>query len=582
MAASTDKPRRRGRKALIALATFLVLVVLVIVFWNWDWFIPLVDRQAGAAINRKVEMKHLHVRLGRVTTIVADDVAVGGTPQFPRHLAEADHLGLQVELFPLLLHRQLILRLIDLDHPRVDVEADRKGNNNFTLDFGNKSGGNTKPSSGPGPTIGVIRIEDGKVSVNDQAVRAAFAVAVHTANTPDPARWPVDPTEGQIVASAKGTYAGQPIEAQFTGGAILLARSKDHPYPLDLRVENGPTQLQVKGTLLNPTAFTGANIRLALSGPDMSLLLPLTGVPIPRTPAYKVSGDLDYTKQKIVFRNFAGQVGSSDLEGTIGVVPGTVPDVDADLHSKRVDLTDLGGFIGTDAGHKAAPGAKPAVPKGDILPSTPINIPRVKAANVRLSYKGAHIENRSVPLDDIVARMNIQDGVITVPQLDFKVGSGTIFSHAKLDPVGKEVKTAFHVDFHQLDLSRLLAATHAFHGQGTLGGKADVVGTGSSIAGVLGDGNGGITLVLSGGGDISALLHDLIGLELGNAVLSALGIPNKADLRCFIVDMPLKDGILSTNAFLLQSSEARSVGQGSFNLRDQTANFSLTTRSSHF
>ncbi|MBE7210383.1 MAG: AsmA family protein [Gluconacetobacter diazotrophicus] len=314
----------------------------------------------------------------------------------------------------------------------------------------------------------------------------------------------------------------------------------------------------------------------------MSLLLPLTGVPIPHTPAYKVSGDLDYTKQKIVFRNFAGQVGSSDLEGTIGVVPGKVATVDADLRSKQVDLADLGGFIGTDAGHKAAPGAKPAVAKGDILPSTPINIPKVKAANVHLSYRGDHIENRSVPLDNIVAKLDIDDGVIDLSKLDFKVGTGEIYSHARLDPVGKDVRTSFHVDFHRLDLSRLLAATHTFNGEGHMGGKADVNGTGSSIAGILGDGNGGITLVLSGTGNISALLHDIAGLELGNAILSALGLPNRADLRCFVLDMPLKDGILSTNAFLLQSSEARSVGQGSFNLRDQTANFSLTTRSSHF
>ena len=209
-------------------------------------------------------------------------------------------------------------------------------------------------------------------------------------------------------------------------------------------------------------------------------------------------------------------------------------------------------------------------------------MPKIRAANVRLSYRGDHIEGRSVPLDNIVARLEIQDGAIDLKQLDFAVGTGKIFSHVSIDPTGKTLRTRAHVDFHQIDLSRVMQSTHAFHGQGVIGGRADLNTEGSSVAAMLGDGDGGVPLVMSGGGDISALLPDIAGLEFGNALLSALGLPNRAQVQCFVIDLPLKNGILSTNAFLLQTTEARTVGKGTVDLRNQTLDYSLTTRSTHF
>lgn len=583
--------RRKGgvrwHKGLIAIGTFAVLLILVIILWQWDWFIPLVDRQASAAIGRKVTIEHLHVRLGRVTRIIAEDVKVAGTDQFPKSLATAQHLTVNVELLPLIRHRQIVLPLIDLDHPTIDAEAAHDGTNNWTTSDNSNSKAD-KSSSSP-PLLGILRIEDGHVHVVDAKLKANFNIQVATTETPDPDIRPIPVDQGHIVANATGTYAGQPITGRFVGGAILSLRDKTRPYPIDLRVANGPTHVSLVGTIEQPLTFGGAKVKLLFAGPDMSLLYPLTGVPIPQTPAYKVAGNLDYSRERIAFREFTGQVGSSDLNGTITVVPAKIPTIDANLNSHNVDLEDLGGFIGADPGHGAktaaptpkTPDAHPAS-TGDVLPNTPINMPKVRAANIHLVYKGDHIKNRSIPLDNIVARLNIENGVIDLKQLDFKVGTGTIFSSATLDPVGSSLKTRAHVDFHRIDLSRLLQATHTFHGQGIIGGRADITTRGSSFADMLGNGDGGISLVMSGGGNISALLPDIAGLEFGNALLSALGMPNRAQVQCFVMDMPLKNGILSTNSFLLQTTEARSIGRGTVDFKNQTLDYSLTTRSSHF
>ena len=584
---TTGRSRHRG---LIALGVVAVVILLVIVFWSWDWFLPLVDAQASAALGRKVTISHLHVRLGRVTRLVFDDVTVAGTDTMPKPLVTSDRLTVAVEALPLIRHFQIVLPLISLEHPVINASAAADGSNNWTIGKKNApaSSPNTKPSAGP--VLGVLQIANGQVHVEDAKLKARFDIAVMTRDTPDPYTRPLPADQGQIVADAKGTYAGQPIVGRFIGGAILTLRDKTRPYPIDLTVANGPTHVALKGTIEQPLTFGGARLKLLFAGPDMSLLLPLTGVPIPQTPPYKVTGNLDYARDRIQFRDFEGRVGSSDLNGTITVKPGHTPDIDADLFSHNVDLADLGGFIGAKPGDAKTPPSTPAQKTevahaksdGNVLPTTRINMPRIKAANVNLSYKGDHIEGRSVPLDNIVARLSIQNGDIDLKELNFAVGSGTIASSATLDPVGDSLKTTAKVDFRRIDLSRLMQATHAFKGQGIIGGRAELSSNGASVAQLMGNGTGGLTLVMAGGGDVSALLSDIAGLEVGNAILSAIGLPSRADVQCFVADMPLKDGIMTTRTLLLQTSEARTVGQGTIDFRNQTMDYSVTTRSTHF
>src|SRR6202042_3329876 len=83
-----------------------------------------------------------------------------------------------------------------------------------------------------------------------------------------------------LVVDARGTYGGQPVTGRFIGGALLPLRDAEPPYPIDLRIINGPTRVTLVGTVHNPMKFAGAALRLQLSGPDAALLFPLTGIPI--------------------------------------------------------------------------------------------------------------------------------------------------------------------------------------------------------------------------------------------------------------------------------------------------------------
>ena len=74
---------------------------------------------------------------------------------------------------------------------------------------------------------------------------------------------------------------------------------------------------------------------------------------MPTTPSYQVTGQLDFAEHRVQLRDFSARIGSSDLEGTIAInADNEPPEMTADLHSRSVDLADLGSFISTAPGRR--------------------------------------------------------------------------------------------------------------------------------------------------------------------------------------------------------------------------------------
>ena len=586
---TSSRPKKRRHTGLWVLGAFVAAAIALIALWDWDWFLPLVEAQASSALGRKVTAQHLHVHFGRTTTASLDGVVVANADGFPadKPFATIDTLTVMADVMAYIRSREIVLPQIVVDQPVVDAEQKPDGKANWPT--GSSSTPSSKPAEpGAGPKIGQLVINDGNAHVVLARLKADFTLGVVTkaalpgANTPDS-------QAGQIIVDAKGTYAAQPITGRLVGGALLSLRDASQPYPVNLHVENGPTKVVLTGTVQNPLNFAGADLKLELSGPDMAKLTPLTGVPIPETPAYSIAGKLDYADRKVRFTGFTGRLGESDLNGDISVDPTRQrPYIDANLFSRRVQLADLGGFIGETPGRKSA-GNQSAEQKaeltrreasGKVLPDTPINLPKLTMADVRLRYRGAQIEGRSVPLDNIVADLDINDGQIKLHPLSFAVGAGQISLTSDLAPQGHEMKTATEIQFKQLDVARLLSATHAVNGAGSLSGSAKLDSTGSSMATLLGHGDGGLRLGMSGG-NLSALLVDIAGLEFGNALLSALGVPSRATLQCFAAVFTLQHGMLTTNTLVVDTSEAQIKGAGDVNLADETIDYKLKTASQH-
>jgi AsmA family protein len=264
--------------------------------------------------------------------------------------------------------------------------------------------------------------------------------------------------------------------------------------------------------------------------------------------------------------------------------------VTLDLRSNRVDLADLNGFIGGTPARSNTANATPeqreaaaranADPK--LLPATPISVPRFDWADIHLHYHGAHILDRNIPLDDLTVALDAVGGRITVHPISFGVGKGQLTGNVDLTPKsGKNVHAKIDLRMRNLDVSRMMAATHTFEGAGSVSGVGAIDATGDSLASLMANGNGEIKMAMAGG-DLSAVLIDLTGLQFGNALLSALGIPNKTQVQCFVGDLGMHRGILEFKTMTLDTGEGITNVSGNVGLSKETIDLALKTDAKHF
>ncbi len=570
----------KKRPWLIGSGVVVLVIVVACLVWDWNWLRPTIEAKASAALGRPVTLQHFSVRLHREPLLVFDGVSIANPPEFPEgtRLGTINRITAKLELGPLL-HQEIVIPEIVIEKPEGDIGPGPSGNGNWS--FAGFQHHDDQPVDKP-PQIGNLVITDGNFHLAYPKLKADFQVAIRT----EPAK---DGQESHIVIDAKGSYNGENLTGHFVGGSLLSFRDPSKPYPIDLQVTRGQTKLGLKGTLERPLELGGASLRIDMQGPTLSELYFLVGIPLPPTPPYKLRSAIDYSDDKIHLTKLAGTVGSSDLSGDLQIEPNRErPLITGTLTSNKVALADLGGFIGATPGKGDSPKETPQQKQQReaqraserVIPDLPLDLPRIRSADFKIKYTGKRIDSDKTPLDNFVADLTIDDGEITLHPLSFGVGKGTISINAVLDGRQDPVKADAEIEFRQLDLKDLLAKLTDFKGAGLVGGRATIKSTGNSLAQLLGHGDGDLTMYMKGG-DMSALLVDLAGLDLGKSVLSLLGIPDRAPLNCMVTNFGLQKGMLDSHLLLIDTSEANVLGKGRVNFQTEAIDMQITSEPKH-
>ncbi len=574
--AEPKAPRRPWRWVGGGVLVLLLAAVVLVLAWDWNWFRPLVEARASAGVGRRVTMERLEVHPGRDTLIVAHGLRVANPEGFEGQpdYATIPRLAVTFAAWTYIRTRRLVLPLVEAEAPDINAIQLPDGRNNWAINIPRSSEG------GPAAEVEDVIIRDGHAHV--VAARTDLELTIATAER--------DGTR-TLTVDAKGTHADQPITAHAVGGALLALRDTTAPYPIEAELTNGPTKVTLKGTIVNPSALGGADLDLTLAGPDMALLYPLTGIPIPRTPPYKVAGKLGFGDGRIAFTGIRGQVGSTDLAGDLAVDPRPArPVLTGTLASRAVDMEDLAGFIGSEPGRVTTPGQSArqvqAVQRAEadprLLPTKPINMPKVKAADIHLAYKADAVKGDRVPFNSMAAKLDIIDGHITLTPLRLGIGTGAIVGNFDLNPVGDGLAADIDVKLERLDIGQLLKAAGLGSGAGVINGAARLKGRGNSVSAIAASGDGGVNFAMGAGGSVDALLLDLSGVELGKALLAALDIPDREGIRCMGVDFVLQKGLMYSRVLAMETTDHVITGGGAVDLGREVLELYIRTDGKRF
>jgi uncharacterized protein involved in outer membrane biogenesis len=475
-----------------------------------------------------------------------------------RPMIAAETVDFRVSLLPLLRGR-VVFPDVTLGDADILLQQDAEGRRNWVLNPEKE-----KKETGEEPVqIGRLTVDRGRLAVKDAKSKTDVVLDVQTTS---------DATYG-VEFAARGTAKGYEFAAQGAGGGLLSIQDETTPYPIRIQAKIGEANATFEGTVTGLVALAAVDGRATVAGRNLGTLADALNLSFPDTKPYKVAGQLRREAQVWTFDKFTGTVGESDLGGNLGVDLGTErPTLKGKLHSKLLDIADLGGLIGEK------PGEPDAKPEGKMLPAEPINLDKLRRVDADVTLVATKFRNADkLPLDNLDMRITLVDGVMKADPLNFGVAGGKLASRVAVDSrKAKSLAVDIQSAFQALHINKLVPGTDLLDESfGAVDGRVQLKGNGNSLAGVLGTSSGRIDLV-SRGGQMSNLLVEVAGLDGAEIVKFFVGGDKEVQLRCGIAAFNVKDGVMTSEAFVVDTDDTYIGGEGTISLRDETLDLKLT------
>ncbi|MBC7513918.1 MAG: AsmA family protein [Herminiimonas sp.] len=615
-----------GKIMAVLLAIVAVVIIALVIFiksFDWDRARPFINEKVSAATGRTFEIAgHLSAKWARppgasglrglipwptftAANVRIDNPAWAKRPQF----ATVDALEVEVEILPLLA-RKIIIPRIALSNPVVDLERtlDQKNTWTFTRKQDEKSKWDLQ--------LQELQFAEGVVTVTDlptgvdlradiqtlgkplllgnllEKQKTLAAEAAAKANTPGTdqagAKNPTAPTAPNapddtddrygFAVKLAGTYRDAKLDGTGKIGGALSLIDRERPFPLQADVHLGDNHLTLLGTLTDPAKLAAVDLRLTLAAASMADLYDLIGVALPETPKFRTSGHLTGNfapeGKHFKYEQFTGQVGKSDLSGTLEFASGGPrPRLTGNVASKRLALVDLGPVIGAKVSSKAAPKAAPGAAKvppaanARALPSTAFKTDRWRAMDADVTFKGASIiRDAALPITDMSTHIIMQDGVLSFDPLKFGVAGGTMTGTIRLDGRSQPLDGKIDIAARHLQLKKLMPAFQPMDTSfGEINGDARLTGRGNSSAALAATANGEVKLLVNDGAISNALLEEA-GLNVANIVAAKLFGDKVVRINCAAADFVVKNGVLDSHIFALDTTDALINVDGTINL----------------
>jgi uncharacterized protein involved in outer membrane biogenesis len=550
----------------------LCLAVLIALF-DWNWLrAPFVSAGASGS-GRSFAIDHIQGEWAWRPHFRIDGVKLGGVDAAAKDLFAAERVEFVVDL-PALLRGRLELPEVKLVKPRIALERFAGGKSNWT--FGARIAADVAlpDKRSDMPLIGRISIEDGQLTYRDPeaGIDVAGEIGAAAGDGGDGV--------GDVEFHGQGTLQGEKFTLRLKGGSLLALREGTAPYPVTADIALGATRAHVAGTLADPIRFEGLELDVRLRGPNLNMLTKVTGVPLPHTPAYDLTGRLDRQAAVWTFEKMTGRMGHSDLAGRIRIdAGGPRLFVDADLASKILDYRDVGALIGIPQEPElpagaVRPAAKPTGPLR-VLPDAPLMVDEIRRVDARVKFKGDKVAAPNMPLDAVELTLELRDGVLTMKPLALGIAGGRAVATVEIDARQAAVRTDFDAKLSGFRLERFFAAIgFPGAGQGRIDGQVRLVGTGDNVRRALATANGNLGLSMNGG-SMSNLALEIAGLDVAQSLGFLLGGDKTTPIRCLVGDVVVANGIMSSRLFLLDTVDTALTVDGEANLDKETLNLRL-------
>jgi hypothetical protein len=568
-----------ARTALIVLA---ILVALLLFLWlfQWGFLAGPASRIATRTLHRQVQIGRLSAHLLRWSpTLTISDLRVANTAWAQaRHpyLARVGSITVGIEPWQLLRGR-LVLSQLQIDDPQLDLERDAQRRENWQFNSAAHKPQPKKPAKPLRlPAVNLFSMRGGSINMSDAIRKLSFqggVVANEHAAHPD-----LEPLRVQ----GQGTLNGKAFQLTFEGSALFNLRL-DQPYHFNARVVAGPLSVSANGQIDKPFDFAHFGAALDIRGDNLGGLYYLTGLAMPFTPPFHVSGRLRNDDEHFSLRQLQATVGNSDLSGDVAVdAAAATPRLTANLVSHSFDLADLAPSVG--AGVPNQPGGQAALkaPKANktaqgLLPKYQFQFTELREMDAKVRLHADSIKTSKLPLKALDLGVNVNDAQLSLDPLQLTLPQGQLSGVVRIDTRPKPAVTALDLRLRDVRLSQFRPAKMPQSPiEGVLESRLQLKGEGNSVQDIFGHANGLFTAVIPQGA-VREAFAQFTGVNVARGLgLLVSGNQKQTSIHCAIAAFAVHQGLAQVQQFVLSTDAVRVDGRGSVNLDTEKLDLTLT------
>ncbi|WP_340645123.1 AsmA family protein [Phenylobacterium sp.] len=548
-------------------ATLVAAVALFLILFDWNYLRGPIGRFASAKTGREIVLAgDLRVHAFSLKPSASVQGIRIGNPKWAGAGQTADiaKLDVQVKLLPLLVGQVVLLNL-QLDQPSVDLLRDREGRATWDFSTGKKS---NKPFRMP--PIRRFVINDGHLKITDQKRKLVLNGEVNA--TEEMGR-----AGRGFLMTGDGSLNGNKFLLRIQGGPLLNVDTRK-PYPFDADIRSGATRVTAKGAIPKPFDLAQFSMNVTARGPDLGDLYDLTGVALPNTPPYNLSGRLSRDEHLYKIENLGGRVGDSDLSGFISVETGEErPYLKADLRTRNLDFDDLAAIFGgvpsrkageTVSAEQAAMGKQMAAQRR-LLPDSTLNVTKIRSLDADVRYRVAAIHDAMLPLRSGDVTVKLDHGLLSAIPLTLDLPQGKITGQAHLNARAATPVTDIDLRLSNARLEQLIP----IKGEplaGSFVGRIRLKGAGNSVHRAAANADGEMLAVVPSG-EIREAFAELLGIN----VTKGLGLLFSKDqgavpIRCGVAHFTARNGVLTADRIVFDTKPVLATGGGTINLDSET------------
>ena len=510
------------------IAVIVLIVAAVVVAHLVDW-----RRSISAAVQeqtgRRLEIKG-QVKLGIFPVrVLIDDVTFGNAPGGSKDvMIKVKRVGARLKLADLI--RGKLALSIDLSEPDVLLETVASGEKNWSLSielpaqlaFAQLSVTRGQVVFREHPSGNVWRLAVGELLIRER-LTGGYAGRLEANLNDMPMKLDVDVRPAEDIAGKKETLSidGQ---ADISGAKLKFEglASKDTEGPI------------VKG-----------NIRADIK--DLQGLGKLFQASLPALPPITFAADVAASGQRINVDELNVSMGKSSLTGKFETDMGAKrPKIKGTISAKLIDIAELKG-----SGNKTAKKAKVSGAGSRLIPAEPIAFPPLDMADINLTISIEKLLTaHNLTIQNLQTNIVLAGGRLSLKPSKMHIAGADVNFKGDAEGLGrKNTKILVNLNASGIDLGRLL---NTVSGKEDLkGGRTEVVAdlraSGQSPAKLASTLKGHVRVVVGPGRLNNRNLDNLLGDVFAgviNTVNPFYTEENTSELKCLVVNVPVKDGIV--------------------------------------